>query len=49
MYYEDRLEGRGMARTVLVTSSDAAGSSDVARHTLQERLGTEIEVWPREG
>ena len=43
MYYEDRLEGRGMARTVLVASSDAAGSSDIARHTLQERLGTEIE------
>jgi len=43
MYYEDRLEGRGMARTVLVTSSDSAGSSDVARDTLQERLGTEIE------
>ena len=43
MYYEDRLEGQGMARTVLVVSADTPVASDVARQTLGERLGIEVE------
>ena len=43
MYYEDRLEGRGMARTVLVASAETAVAPEIARHTLEERLGTEVE------
>ena len=43
MYYEDRLEGRGMARTVLVRSAETSVTSDTARRTLEERLGTEVE------
>ena len=43
MYYEDRLEGRGMERTVLVVSADTAVASEVARQTLGERLGIAVE------
>ena len=43
MYYEDRLEGRGLARTVLVVSADTAVTPDAVRHSLEERLGTEVE------
>lgn len=43
MYYEDRLEGQGMARTVLVVSADTPMASDSARQTLGERLGLKIE------
>ena len=43
MYYEDRLAGRGLARTVLVVSVETAVASEIARHTLEERLGTKVE------
>ena len=43
MYYEDRLEGKGMARTVLVVSADTPMASDSARQTLGERLGLKVE------
>ena len=43
MYYEDRLEGRGIARTVLVVSAETAVASEIVRHTLEERLGTAVE------
>ena len=43
MYYEDRLEGRGMARTVLVVNTEAAVTSETARQTLGERMGTAVE------
>jgi Tfp pilus assembly PilM family ATPase len=43
MYYEDRLEGQGMARTVLVVSADTPMASDSARQTLGERLGLKVE------
>ena len=43
MYYEDRLEGRGIARTVLVVSAGPAVVSETARHTLEERVGIEVE------
>lgn len=49
MYYEDRLEGNGLTRTVLVDSSHAGDASGAARHALKERLGTAAEplVWDR--
>jgi len=43
MYYEDRLEGRGLARTVLVVSSNNAVASERASNTLKEGLGTEVD------
>ena len=43
MYYEDRLEGRGLSRTVLVVSSDEGLAAETARRTLSVRLGTEVE------
>ncbi len=43
MYYEDRLEGQGMGRTVLVVSADTPMASDAARQTLGERLGIKVE------
>ena len=43
MYYEDRLEGRGFARSVLVDSSDTPGVAHAARQILEERLGTAVE------
>ena len=49
MYYEDRLEGRGLTRTVLVDSSQTGGASAAARQALQERLGAAAEplAWDR--
>ena len=49
MYYEDRLEGRGLTRTVLVDSSHAGGAAQTARQALLERLGeaTESLAWDR--
>ena len=49
MYYEDRLEGRGLTRVVLVDSSRAGGASDAARQVLSERLGAAAEplAWDR--
>lgn len=43
MYYEDRLEGQGMDKTVLVVSADTPMASDSARQTLGERLGIKVE------
>ena len=43
MYYEDRLEGGGFTRTVLVASSHRGIVAAVARQVLHERLGTRAE------
>ena len=49
MYYEDRLDGRGLSRTVLVDSSYGGSASSAARHALEERLATAAEplAWDR--
>ena len=46
MYYEDRLSGRGLTRTVLVDSSHGGAAASAARHTIEERLGTAAEPLP---
>jgi len=43
MYYEDRLEARGMQRTVLVRTAERSVPSESAQRTLEERLGAEVE------
>ena len=43
MYYEDRLEGRGMARAVLVRTAEGSVPSESVRRTLEERLGAEVD------
>jgi Tfp pilus assembly PilM family ATPase len=44
MYYEDRLAGKGFARVLLAGSGGSAGAMEVARHSLQERLGVGVEA-----
>jgi type IV pilus assembly protein PilM len=43
MYYQDRLSGQGFARVLLGGSGRAPGAVDVARRSLEERLGTAVE------
>lgn len=43
MYYQDRLSGQGFARVLLGGSGRAAGAIDVARRSIEERLGTPVE------
>ena len=43
MYYQDRLSGQGFARVLLGGSGRSPGAVDLARQSLEERLGTEVE------
>ncbi len=43
MYYQDRLQGKGFARVLLGGRGDAPGDEDMARRSLQERLGAKVE------
>lgn len=43
MYYQDRLSGQGFARVLLGGSGRAPGALDLARRSLEERLGTVVE------
>jgi len=43
MYYQDRLSGQGFARVLLGGSGRAPGAVDLARRSLEERLGTVVE------
>ena len=43
MYYEDRLSGQGFERVLLGGSGRTPGAVDLARRSLQERLGTTVE------
>jgi len=43
MYYQDRLSGQGFARVLLGGSGRAPGAVDLARQSLEERLGTAVE------
>lgn len=43
MYYQDRLSGQGFARVLLGGSGRAPGAVDLARRSLEERLGTAVE------
>jgi Tfp pilus assembly PilM family ATPase len=52
MYYEDRLSGSGFSRVVLAgggsPGTDGAQDADYLRHTLEQRLGTNVDpVDPR--
>jgi len=43
MYYQDRLNGKGFARVLLGGRGEAPGEEEVARRSLQERLGVNVE------
>jgi type IV pilus assembly protein PilM len=43
MYYQDRLSGQGFSRALLGGTGRATGALDVARRSLEERLGVEVE------
>jgi hypothetical protein len=43
MYYQDRLGGQGFARVLLGGAGRSAGSADLARRNIQERLGVKVE------
>ena len=43
MYYEDRLSGQGFARVLLGGSGRVVGAVDLARSSLEERLGVLVE------
>jgi type IV pilus assembly protein PilM len=43
MYYQDRLSGQGFARVLLGGSGRAGTAVDVARRSLEERLGVPVE------
>ena len=43
MYYQDRLSGQGFARVLLGGGGRAPGAIDLARRSLEERLGTVVE------
>ena len=43
MYYQDRLSGQGFARVLLGGSGRTPDAVDVARHSLEERLGVRVE------
>ncbi len=44
MYYEDRLEGRGLTRALLAGASGAVTGADALRREVEERLGTPVEA-----
>lgn len=43
MYYQDRLSGSGFARVLLAGGGGAPGAADMARRSLEERLGVPVE------
>jgi len=43
MYYQDRLDGNGFSRVLLGGRGDAPGDEDLARQSLEERLGVAVE------
>lgn len=43
MYYQDRLSGAGFSRVMLGGSGRTAGAVDVARQSLEERIGTAVD------
>ena len=43
MYYQDRLQGQGFTRVMLAGSDRPAGAMDLARRSLEERLGVVVE------
>lgn len=43
MYYQDRLSGQGFARVLLGGSGRAPGAVELARRSLEERLGAAVE------
>lgn len=43
MYYEDRLAGGGFARVLLGGTGRVPGAVDIARHSLEQRMGTAVE------
>jgi type IV pilus assembly protein PilM len=45
MYYEDRLQGAGFDRVLLAVSPAGATASDALRHSLQDRLGLEVQAF----
>jgi type IV pilus assembly protein PilM len=44
MYYEDRLSGRGFSRVMLGGTGRVVGAVDLARSSLEERLGVSVEA-----
>jgi hypothetical protein len=44
MYYQDRLSGLGFARVLLGGTGRTAGALDIARKSLEERLGVAVEA-----
>jgi type IV pilus assembly protein PilM len=44
MYYEDRLSGQGFARVLLGGTARVVGAVDLARASLEERLGVSVEA-----
>jgi type IV pilus assembly protein PilM len=44
MYYQDRLSGKGFSRVLLGGRGEAPGDEDVARRSLQERLGVKVDA-----
>jgi hypothetical protein len=44
MYYQDRLSGQGFARVLLGGSGRVAGAVEMARRSLEERLGVAVEA-----
>lgn len=44
MYYQDRLSGQGFARVLLGGTGRTAGALDIARKSLEERLGVAVEA-----
>lgn len=44
MYYQDRLSGQGFARVLLGGTGRVVGAVDVARISLEERLGVSVEA-----
>jgi type IV pilus assembly protein PilM len=43
MYYQDRLSGQGFVRVLLGGAGRVPGFAEVARHSLEERLGVNVE------
>lgn len=43
MYYQDRLAGQGFSRVLLGGTGRTAGALDIARRSLEERLGVAVE------
>lgn len=43
MYYQDRLDGRGFSRVLLGGRGDAPGDEEIARRSLEGRLGVQVD------